>query len=113
MTNTNSHSSKSISQIIHDLEEIQHHLLMIKAAGLAYSQYFNDAAPNADCKSSYDSNETAEYFVYRFLELAPDAKIEAAMDAIWQLDNQLNPNSNQSTKPKNEDTIIKISIGRD
>lgn len=110
---THPHSSKTISDIVHDLEEIQHHLLMIKAAGLAYTQCFHDAAPIACFESPYNASETAEYFVYQFLKLDPDAKIEAAMDAIWELQRQLDHKPTQSVDRKSQDTTIKISIGKD
>ena len=117
MSKTELYSNSTINQLLSDLEEIQHNLLMIKAAALAYCGKFNDDAPMSGCESPYSSNETAEYFVYQFLNLDPDAKIEAAMDALYELRNQRDSKTKAPTEPKNGNrngrATIKISIGQD
>lgn len=116
MSKTELYPNTAINQLLKELEEIQQNLLMIKAAALAYCGTFNDDAPIPSCKSPYSSSETAEYFVYRFLGLDPDAKIEAAMDVICELRSQLD-SSKQSNEPRNgngnRNATIKISIGED
>ncbi|NEP40022.1 MAG: hypothetical protein F6K35_12570 [Okeania sp. SIO2H7] len=108
---TKNNSNQSISQLLSDLEEMQHYLLMIKAAALAFDGVFNENCLYSDARSPYGKEETAQYFVWQFLELDPDAKLEQAMDIICSLRCQLKTQPEPSHKT--EEATIKISIERD
>ena len=83
---------------------MQHYLLMVKAACLAYEGTFNDDCPYTPARSPFNKEETAQYFVDQFLNLDPDAKLEQAMDAVSELKNQL------EAQYKTDKASINISI---
>ena len=116
MSKTNSHSNKTPTQIGHDLEEIQRHLLLVKAACLAYQGCFQDCSLIIG-RTDQSNHNVAEYFIYKFLELEPEQKLEAAMRAIWKLQEELKeyqePPETCEALPKAKKTpshTIRISI---
>ena len=113
MTTTNNDLNKSIGRLTTKLEQIQGHLLMIKAANLAYNHCFNEGCPDSYSRSPYSPDETAQYFICQFLELEPEAIIEQAIDAIYELKSQLDRESSQPINTKSSEATINISIGRD
>ena len=114
-----SDNSKTIAEIWHDLEQLQLNLLLIKAAGLAYQGCFQDC-PLITGRTDQPDHHIAEYFIYQFLDLDPEQKLEAAMRAISALENELkkcqNPPKTEEVQPKTKKTsshTIKISIDGD
>lgn len=108
MSKPETYSNESLTQLLADLEQMQHYLLTVKAASLAFNGFFNEECPRTDAVSPFSREETAEYFVNQFLDLDPDAKLEQAMDAIRQLKTQAQPKHRQSQKTNK--ATIDISI---
>lgn len=113
MTTANSDFNRSIGQIAIELEKIQGHLLMIKAANLAYNGCFNEGSPDTYSRSSYKAEDAAQYFIQQFLELEPEEIIEQAIDALYDLKGEFKEKNICSNSNKTSDATIKISIGRD
>lgn len=88
MSNPEPYSNESLTQLFRDLEQMQHYLLMVKAAALAFNGKFNEECPRTDAVSPFSREETAEYFIDQFLKLDPDAKLGQAMDVICLLKTQ-------------------------
>ena len=119
MTETNYSCNIAPCELANQLEELQRHLLLVKAAGLAYQNCFEDC-PLMVGTTTQPQHAIAEYFVYQFLELKPEEKLEAAMHTLWGLAKELERlKGQQSTckpQPKAEKTsshTIKISISED
>ena len=110
MKKPNCHSNQSISQLLDDLEQMQHYLLMIKAASLAFDGFFNENCPYEPSISPFKREETAHYFVCQFLELDPDAKLEKAMEVIHHLKSQLKTQPERASDRQSNEATIKISI---
>ena len=89
MSKTELYSNADIHQLFDSLEKMQHYLLMVKAASLAFDGFFNERCSCTSAESPFSREETAQYFVLEFLRLDPDTRLEEAMGIICELKNQV------------------------
>lgn len=112
MSKPESYSNESLSQLWDDLEKMQHYLLMVKAAVLAFDGKFNEHCPYIHALSPFSKEETAEYFICQFLELDPDAKLEQAMNAVSELQ-KLGAKAERPKNKRTDEATIKIFFEKD
>jgi hypothetical protein len=110
MNKNQPYSNAAILKLLDDLEQMQHYLLMVKAAALAFHGEFNENCPYVGAESPFSREETANYFTCQFLELNPDAKLEQVMRILREFEHQVETQPKQRQNQRTDKASINISI---
>lgn len=110
MDKASSDFNSTVWRLVDDLEQMQHYLLMVKAAAVAFEGSFHENCPLTLAESPFGKEETAQYFLYQFLELDPDAVLEQTMSLIQELSDRLEGSPKRADCHQVSKGNIQISI---